>query len=52
MAQTDKVKLKQLVLMVKALNERVQYLSYYIKKDKSMDISLKDKITEIENTIE
>jgi len=52
MAQTDKVKLKQLVKMVKILSQRVQYLSHFIKKDKSLDVSLKDKITEIENTIE
>ncbi len=52
MAQTDNIKLKRLVKMVKALNERLQYLSYYIKKEKNMDISLKNKITEIENTIE
>ena len=52
MAQDEKVKLDLLVDMVKSLSERVQYLSYFIRNDKVIDLKLKDKIKDIENQIE
>lgn len=52
MAQEDKVKLKLLVDMVKALSQRVQYLSYFVKIDKETDKKIKDKIKDIEDQIE
>ena len=52
MAQTDKVKLKLLVDMVKAQNERIQYLSYFVKVNQATDAKIKNKIKDIENQIE
>jgi len=52
MAQEDKVKLKRLVKMVKMLNQRVQYLSHFIKADRNIDVPFRDKISDIEKTIE
>ncbi|MCH7826429.1 MAG: hypothetical protein IIC75_00410 [Bacteroidetes bacterium] len=52
MAQEDKVKLKLLVEMVKILNQRVQYFSYFVGIDKETDKKLKKKIKDIEDQIE
>jgi predicted RNase H-like nuclease (RuvC/YqgF family) len=44
-------KLKTLYRMVQKLNERVQYLSYFIKNDKDTDKKLTDKITDIDKEL-
>jgi len=52
MAQDEKVKLSLLVEMVKALEERVQYLSYFVRTNKETDKKIKEKIKDIEKQIE
>jgi hypothetical protein len=52
MAQDDKIKLGLLVEMINALDERVQYLSYFIGFDRTQDQKLKKKIKDIKDKFE
>ena len=52
MALDEKIKLDLLVEMVQVLSERVQYLSHFIRMDKTHDQGIKDKIKKIKDKIE